>query len=144
MLVIRPTLQSLDMWSEDAESLLLGTFAQESHMGYWLKQTTGPALGIGQMEPLTHTDCWRYLDRRKDLRKKITKLTGYKEQQTDETLIWDLRYAVIMSRIRYWMISKSIPHTLEEQAEYWDIFYNRNPDKGKPIEYVENYRRFVT
>lgn len=57
--VIRPTLEKIELWSEAAENLLLGTTAQESHMGTYIKQVgKGPALGIYQMEPATHKDIW--------------------------------------------------------------------------------------
>ena len=57
--IIRPTLQKINLWSEAAENLLLGTAAQESLLGTYLKQNgNGPALGIYQMEPNTHKDIW--------------------------------------------------------------------------------------
>ena len=53
--VIEPVLKTLDLYSEDAVNLVLGTACVESECGRWLHQLgTGPALGIYQMEPDTH------------------------------------------------------------------------------------------
>ena len=42
-----------------------GTAAVESRMGTYLRQIGGPALGIWQVEPATHLDCWdNWLDYR--------------------------------------------------------------------------------
>ena len=140
---MRPALKEMGMWSTEAEELILGTFAQESHLGYWLAQKNGPALGIGQMEPLTHDDCWRYLNIRNDIRETVGSVTGYAVQPVHETLVWDLRYAAVMSRLRYWMIPESIPEGLDGQAEYWKNYYNTELGKGTVDEYIENFNRFL-
>src|SRR5688572_10203521 len=59
-LVIRPTLKYVDLWSQAAENLLVGTWFQESSIAgsTRLKQVKGPALGGYQIEPATHKDNW--------------------------------------------------------------------------------------
>jgi hypothetical protein len=52
-LLIRPVLDSLQMYSKDAEELLVFTCAAESNGGTYLHQVKGPALGIYQCEPST-------------------------------------------------------------------------------------------
>src|SRR3546814_18753812 len=72
--VIRPTLEKLDLYSPAAANLLLGTALTESTIGgaTCLVQKGGPALGIYQIEPATHLDCWRnFLVYRDGLRSKI-------------------------------------------------------------------------
>ena len=57
--IIRPTLRALEPeipHSLVAEELLMLTAAHESHLGTYLKQKGGPALGIYQMEPATYRD----------------------------------------------------------------------------------------
>ena len=62
--VVRPVLKVMDKWSEAAENLVLGTAAKESAMGQDLRQRGGgPALGIYQMEPATHTWLRTWLER---------------------------------------------------------------------------------
>ena len=65
-LIIVPTLNHLGMYSERAADLLLGTALVESKLTA-LKQTRGPALGVYQIEPLTHADIRNYLRRKPDL-----------------------------------------------------------------------------
>ena len=70
--IIIPTLQFIGLYSESAVNLLLGTAAQESHMGTYLTQIKGPALSIYQIEPKTHADIWKnYLSYRLDLKGKV-------------------------------------------------------------------------
>ena len=72
--IIIPVLSKLDMYSESAANLLLGTAAIESDMGQFLRQINGPALGIYQMEPSTHLDIWQnYLQFREEMLKKVRK-----------------------------------------------------------------------
>jgi len=54
--IVRPALLSLGRsYSQPAaRALIMGTIAQESLCGRYIKQRGGPALGIVQMEPETH------------------------------------------------------------------------------------------
>ena len=58
-LIITPALSKLQLYSKDAEELLIFTCAVESDGGTYLKQIKGPALGIYQMEPRTYNDIWQ-------------------------------------------------------------------------------------
>ena len=84
--VINPVLRSMDAWSIAAENLILGTAVQESECGYYLHQLgDGPALGIYQMEPATHDDCWNnFLKYRHDLSDPIKRWTraGWADRET--------------------------------------------------------------
>lgn len=55
-LIIEPVLSKLQLYSKDAEELLVFTCAAESLGGTLLHQIQGPAVGIFQMEPNTYTD----------------------------------------------------------------------------------------
>ena len=67
--VIKPTLEKMGLWSESAESLILGTAIQESRLKYRKQIGGGPALGLFQMEPFTHDSIRNdYLDYRKELK----------------------------------------------------------------------------
>ena len=144
---IRGTLQLLGggMHSLLAEELLLGTAAQESHLGTYRRQIGGgPALGIYQIEPTTERSLWRdYLDFRPALATAITRICGVRGPDEFQ-LEMNLAYQHIMARLRYWAWVKApIPQSLQEQAEYWDKHYNCNPDHGTAEEYVSNFRRYV-
>ena len=143
--IIVPTLKYLEMDSPASRNLLLGTAAQESHMGKYIRQIKGPALGIYQMEPATHDDIWEnYLAYRPSLVKKLNQLLcpGF---DNVEQLIWNLKYATAMARIHYRRVPKPLPEpeAIGELALYWKAFYNTFEGKGTVVEFKHNYQRFV-
>jgi hypothetical protein len=79
--VVRPTLRRLGLWSKSAENLLMGTAAQESHLGTYLHQVGGgPAKGIFQMEPATERDLIKnYIRYRPELHKQMMAFPRYAE-----------------------------------------------------------------
>lgn len=153
-LIVRPTLKELALWSEPAEELLMGTAAKESELGLWIHQLgKGPALGIFQMEPETHDDCWRnFLVYKPHLVKLILRMAATKDFTLSipgtwappaAEMVWNIKYACAMSRVRYLRVKYPLPTTLEAQAEYWDRWYNANPKAGTPAEYIAAYNRLV-
>lgn len=144
--VVRPALESIGMWSLSAENLVLGTIAQESHMGFWLKQNKGIAFGVCQMESATYDDIWtRYLTLKPKIKQKVMRSCNFKEEPVPETMISDLKFAVIMCRLKYWMTPAELPHEddLQSLAEYWKEYYNTPLGKGSVEEFVQNYKRFI-
>lgn len=145
--IIRPALKELDLHSEAAERLLLGTACAESDCGRWLRQVgEGPALGIFQMEPATHLDCWvNFLQYRPDLAKKIVRFTRYIWPECPEPreMIGNLVYATAMARVKYLRDPAPIPGTLEEQAVYWKSVYNTEQGAGTVEKYIRKWRQFV-
>lgn len=145
--VIRPTLEYLGLWSPEAEDLLLGTAAQESHMGHYLHQVRGPAVGIYQMEPTTHQDIWEhYLSGKADLGSKVRSLAAYRWKTsfipTTEMHV-NLAYATAMARAFYLRKPGAIPKDLAGWAAYWKQHWNTHLGAGTEEQFVENYRRFV-
>ena len=58
--IVIPTLQMLDQkagipYTDITYYLVMGTIANESLLGTFLVQESGPALGVGQIEPATLT-----------------------------------------------------------------------------------------
>jgi hypothetical protein len=136
-LIIRPTLKDMGMWSESAENLLMGTAAQESHLGAYIKQVgKGPALGIYQCEPFTHEDVVKWARE-----KYLGAIVG----ANHDRLIYDLKYATMICRLHYYRAPKALPEAddIEGMASYWKRFYNSSLGKGKPEEFVRNYERYV-
>jgi hypothetical protein len=137
-LIIRPTLKDMGMWSESAENLLMGTAAQESHLGSQIKQLGGgPALGIYQCEPATHEDVASWA-----IRKGLIRSSSGIDQ---DRLIYDLKYATMICRLHYYRVPKAIPdaNDLDGLSNYWKVFYNSVKGKGTVDEFKENYVRFV-
>lgn len=148
-LVVRPTLEYLGLWSQSAEELLLGTAAQESHLGTYIKQLdAGPAVGIYQMEPATSSDIWfNYLKYKQDLQVKIRELisNGLKTSLSDH-MIGNLYYATAMARVHYLRVPEKLPSAedLPGLAKYWKKYYNTSLGRGTEKEFIDNYKRYVT
>lgn len=158
--VIRPTLEHLGKWSEAAENLVFGTIAQESLIGnvQFLKQQSGPALGIGQVEPATHEDNWvnylRYRMGKGEIGRKVMDFVpawadeagnyvdGFK-YPSNLLLITSLEYNVAQCRVKYFRVPEKLPDAddLEALGCYWDTYYNANPSHGFPRDWVAAYMR---
>jgi hypothetical protein len=148
LLVVRPTLEYLNLWSESAENLLLGTCAQESSMGAFIKQVGGPALGIYQMEPATQADIGEnFLAYKPELAGKIAGLSAHAIlNDTDNQVVWNLAYATALCRVHYLRVPSALPPANETSllAAYWKQHYNTPLGKGTEKEFVENYTKYVT
>jgi hypothetical protein len=155
-LVIRPTLQRLQLWSESAEELLLGTAAQESRCGEYLEQLGhGPALGIFQMESATHDDIWStYLGFREQLKDRVVSLLAQVDlalplraswESLAHQMVWNLAYATAMARLRYLRDRQPLPpaEDIAALAATWKRCYNSRLGKGTENEFVANYRRYI-
>lgn len=144
--VIRPALKKLGLWSESAENLLLGTAAQESQMGRYLRQIGGgPAIGIYQCEPATHQDVWdNYLIYKGPLLGAVTKLTVLHMPRMEQ-LAWNLMYATAIARIHYLRIKEPLPKAddIVSLGCYWKNWYNTHLGKGTVEEYVKSYTAMV-
>ena len=139
--IIKPTLIELDMYSQAAEDLIAGTIAQESLMGRYIKQVGGPALGICQMEPVTHNDIHdNYLSYRPEM---MESLEGIGKFCDASEMVWNLRYSVAMCRIHYYRQPGAIPTDIHGQAAYWKKFYNTHLGKGSESDYALNYGRYA-
>lgn len=151
--IIKPTLLTLarynpKMYSKTAIKLLMGTAAQESDLGYWVKQITGPAVSIYQIEPATHYDVTsRYLKDKPKLQQLVVGMVSQDRRLgDDEELITNLRYATAICRIRYWMEPDALPdpQDLVAIAKYWDTHYNANPYYGTVEEFMESWTKFLS
>lgn len=108
---------------------------------------TGPALGIYQMELATYDYLWDdYLERRDDLKQKVMKACDITAEvcPVAERMIWDLRFATLMARLKYWTIPEAIPKAedLLAIAEYYVKYYNAG-GKATIEKFLENYKKFV-
>jgi hypothetical protein len=141
--------QHVTKYSQECEDLLVGTYAQESGCGRYIKQLYGPALGPWQMEPKTHDDVWKfYINTRIKIGGTILKMCQMSSQPAASMMVDNIRYACCMARVYYLYIdfikklNKPIPTTLEGQAQYWKEHYNTMQGKGTVEEYIANYKRF--
>lgn len=99
--IVQPVVVAMGQGGAAAVNLLTGTALAESGLSY-LAQIQGPALGLWQMEPATHDDCWtNWLRYHPDLAEEVLTLSGMVAQQPAATMVWNLRYACAMARIKY-------------------------------------------
>lgn len=155
--VIRPALEPLGLWSTAAENLLIGTIAHESAGGKYLHQIKGPALGIYQIEPITHFDIWsNYLKYKKELRDKVLgmvparnlrhdSVTGI-EYGAESMLITDLSYATVMARLVYLRAPAPLPlaHDTTAIAAYWKQYYNTPLGAGTERQFITHYEEYTS
>lgn len=154
--IIVPTLKFLgDKYlSDSAINLLLGTAAQESHLGEYLHQINGEACGIYQIEEDTHSDLFEnYLQFNNAILEKILKLLinfiepsfGMPCQFHEENLIGNLYYSTAIARLLYYRHPAFLPKAddIEGLAKYWKKYFNTHLGKGTVEEFIENYHRFV-
>lgn len=134
--LIERVLEEHGLHSEAAVRLLLGTAATESRFGTYLRQMHGgPAVGIFQMEPGTFywlKECYGIRFR-------------HILPRTAEEMEWDLRLAILMARLRYYVVPAPLPEpeNIMALAQYWKRNYNTPQGRGTIQDFIRNYTQFV-
>jgi len=142
--IVRPTLDALQLYSLEAEELMVGICAQESLGGTYLKQLTGNAFGPFQMQKNDHDDLWNIiLPNNIKLTHDLLKFCMLNAKPNAELMEFHLRYACSMARIHFIRFAEAIPKDVEDQAQYWKMYYNKPQGKGTVQEYLKNYQRFI-
>lgn len=142
--VIKPSLESLEMWSEAAQELLLGTACHESGNWNYLKQIQGPALGFYQIEPATHRDVWNnFLTFYPDIEDRVIKIAS-KTPSLEKQLTTNLAYATSIARLIYYRQPEALPEAedIEGLARYWKQYYNTPLGKGRKEDFINNYNLY--
>jgi hypothetical protein len=143
-LVIRPTLEYLNQYSLAAETLLMGTAAVESAMGYELKQNKGRGLGIYHITPRSHQLLWdQYLAKDPELASKVRGLAsqhGFLIKPHCE-LTTNLRYATAIAWLLYERKGKSLPdpNDVIAMAKFWRRHFHSRPQNGIET-YIERFK----
>ncbi len=143
-LIIEPVLSKLQMYSKEAEELLVFTCATESLGGTYLHQVKGPAIGIYQMEPDTYMDIWvNYIHGRSQLSTMMAIHFSCNRIPPIERLAYDLHFATAMARIHYNRCPGKIPGDIDGIWEYYKKFYNTEKGKAKKEESLKKYQEFI-
>lgn len=141
-LIITPTHKYMggNYQSDSADLLSLCTAAIESDCGYYIKQVNGPALGIWQMEPDTHSDIWKNCDALNDCDGLRNFVGGLQVLEGNaggfNNLVDSPKYACVMARLKYSMDSNPLPKVTgnrdEDELAFYD-YYKRvyNTELGK-------------
>lgn len=144
-LIIKPALDDLVMYSEEAVELLIFTCAAESNGGTYLKQISGPALGIYQMEPATYNDIWQnFIMKNSSVLLRFIHGFGINQMPSEDRLIYDLRFATVMARIFYIRIPEELPKVYDLDAlwKYYKRYYNTSLGKAEYHDALNKYNRF--
>lgn len=145
-LIVRPTLQHIGLHSAAAEDLLIGTAAAESHLGQHIAQVGGgPALGVWQVEPATHSDVWlNWLRFRPDDAQTVRRMVAQcwwldaQNRPHHNALVSDLTYCCAIARLVYRRARDPLPKAGDWMAlaGYWVKNYNRG-GKGTEGKFLE-------
>lgn len=139
---ITKVLKAINLYSDDARELIMGTFAQESRFRYTKQIGGGPALGFCQMEPDTFNDIViNYLNYKQELKERIIKVT---KSLCAADLENNIELMVAMTRVHYLRVPEKLPdhNDIEAMGRYWKKYYNTHLGKGKVEEFVANYKRY--
>lgn len=131
-LIITPTHKYMggNYQSDSADLLSLCTAAIESDCGYYIKQVNGPALGIWQMEPVTHSDIWVNCDALKAVNgvrfeSHIRKIMIKKSPLNfDKNLTLSPAYACAIARLKYSMDINPLPKVAGNRKTDEKAFYD--------------------
>jgi len=151
--LVKDTLIDFGYYSKSAMNLLLGTFAQESHLFEYIEQISGPALGGGQMEPFTFWDHYNnYLTYTDDEGNHYTTSKAKRIEQVanigewnEQLLKHNLKFAICMTRVHYLRVKEPLPNAddIERLARYWKQHYNTYLGRGTEQEFIKNYKKFA-
>lgn len=138
--VIKPTLQRIGLYSEDATELLIMIAAHESMKGHYLVQTTGQAKGFFQMEDATHDYLLNWLAVNKpELYTRVIKLAD--GEPSAMKMVTDLDYATAMARVFFLRFPESLPSksNVDAMAAYAKKRWNTSAGKATPNDYKQAY-----
>jgi hypothetical protein len=139
--LIKDTLLELDMFSEDAVNLLLGTMAQESDFGTYIKELKGgDGLSFFRMTPEIHDDLVKnFISKKESLAKKIKTACGVSRLDSS-FLLYNIKYSICMMRIFYKRVDEPIPTNIEGYSKFWKAHYNKRDGKGTQSQFIYNYK----
>ena len=131
--IVEETLYTLDMYSDDALSLIMRTGWAESGYNALKGATSGnPALGFWQVEPFTAKDTLdNYVKFRPRIKESLLFL-GLNEEKLEFSLLSNIAIQAAFCRFKYRRAKQSIPpwDNVEAQAKYWKRVYNSELGRG--------------
>ena len=145
--IVAPALAEIGMHSMEAEDLVMGTAAQESHLKYVRQFNDGPARGLFQMEVATHDDIWNnWLAYKRTVSEELKNAIQFEGfRPIADRMVWDLKYGAMMCRIHYRRKSSPLPEhgDLEGYAAYWKKHYNTVHGAGTEEEFIKHWKRYI-
>lgn len=144
--IIGPTLRYLNSWSYNAEVLLLGTAATESHLGAKVEPVADNHIGIGiyHIDPNTHHSVWDdYLAFDPDLASLVRGLASQHAflSDPDSELASNLAYATAIAWCIYKRenINLSTFSSISALANCWHKHYNTQAFKRPAVDFIDSF-----
>lgn len=147
--IVRPSLRAINLYSENAEELLVATMAHESLGGTYLAQqgaqgiVTKGGLGVYQMEKATHDYVVSTLSisRVADV-KGACNFFVYPDA---EQMVCNLDYATIMARLNYLRFKDALPDAKDMDGiwNYYKIHWNSSLGSATKDSFVLHYKQFI-
>ena len=143
--LIKTTLWPVNLYSPEAEELLMATCAQESALGTYRRQVGGPALGVFQMEPEDFNDIFtNFLAYKPALLTDVCSLATTQPPRPVE-LVTNDAFAVLMARIHYLRAPGALPAATDLTAlwNYYKLHYNTPGGAATQEQFFANYKKLV-
>lgn len=141
--IIKPALKASNLWCESAEILLTGTLIMETNFRA-IVQDGGPALGVFQIEPETHTSLKNYirLTQHRQLQLDIINCCHFMSLPDDDELISNIKYSCLIARVLYLRNPESLPPPEDrvELANMYKKIYNTSGGKAKIDATIEIFK----
>jgi len=133
-LVLRPTLQVIDMWSKSAENLYMIIPLAESNLTYLEQIGGGGALSLNQIEKITYYDSLDYLSRRDDIKEKILSACFMEILPPFEAIVWNMRLSICIARLKFWRMPDPLPHhnDVDGMWHIYKTYYNTAEGDATP------------
>ena len=147
--IIKPSIMMLGEKSDALVNLLLGTAAQESHLGEWIVQQglgLNGGIGIYQMEAATyHYTYTKHVEKSVAMKAKFRLFFGYEGKPQAARLASDTLLATVMARLYYSNFPEPLPdaNDVKALAYYWKKYWNTDLGKGYPEQFMKNYNKYV-
>lgn len=119
--------------SDHCVELLAMICAHESLGGKHRKQIGGPALGLFQIEPVTHNSVWDNSDSIRARAKRYGIAEDVSKLETDD------RYSIWVARHYLAQDPNPLPKTPEAMAAYCKSYWNRT-GKATPEKYLNDWQ----
>ena len=140
--LVSDTLTAINLGGDTAINLVMGTCLQESGL-HWLQQENGGvAVGIAQCEPATYHDICTRINMHVIQYKKILNYLNMPFFPADATaLIGNMTLAIIICRLKYWLLSQPLPgNTVNELSAYYITYYNTSAGAATIEQATKNFQ----
>ena len=137
--IIQATLKPHNLYSVDAEELLMATCANESHLGEYRTQVDGPARGIFQEEQEDLTDLYN------NFLKYHPALLEIVGQHTADDLVNADALAILICRLHYYRYPDTLP-AADNIEGIWALYKKRyNTPLGAATHdmFIQCYNKYV-